>query len=253
MVEPMVIRPAATILPVRDGPDGLEVLMVRRNPASEFVGGAHVFPGGAVEPSDGALGAHVVGIDDERASADLGLASGGLAYFVAAARELFEEAGLLLVAGVAPDPSALGAWRAALNERRASLGELVAAEGLTLDLGEVRYLAHWVTPHGQPRRYDTRFFIAPAPAAQEAAPDEGETVAHRWVRPVDALADGARGTITLILPTIRTLRQVALVPDVASALALAASQGPIVRVEPHLRERGGQAWILLPGEPGYDD
>ncbi len=253
MADPLVIRAAATILPLRDGPDGFEVLMVRRNPASEFVGGAHVFPGGALDAEDGALDARVTGLDDATASRILGVASGGLAYFVAAARELFEEAGLLLADAPAADPDALPVWQAALNERRSTLGEVLASEGLRLDVGQMRYIGHWVTPLGQPRRYDTRFFLVPAPPEQVAAHDRGETVAHTWVRPVDALAAGARGTFTLILPTIQTLRQVALLPDVAAALAWAEGLGPITRVEPHLRERGGHAWITLPGEPGYDD
>ena len=253
MSDPMVPRAAATILPLRDGPGGLEVLMVRRNPASEFVGGAHVFPGGALEVEDGGLGSLVTGLDDATASRILGVASGGLASFVAAARELFEEAGLLLVDATAADPDALGAWQTAMNERRSTLAEVLASEGLRLDLGQMRYIGHWVTPLGQPRRYDTRFFLVPAPGEQVAAHDRGETVAHLWVRPVDALAAGARGSITLILPTIQTLRQIALLPDVAGALAWAAGLGPISRIEPHLRERAGRAWITLPGEPGYDD
>src|SRR5665213_2779982 len=195
-------RPAATVLSLRDGPEGYEVLMLRRNLNSDFVGGAYVFPGGGVE----------------EASKRLDLAAGGLAYFVACLRELFEEAGLLVACDGRGAPfrfsshevtHRLAAHRRAVNNSTMEFVEMMELEKITLDFRGIAYLAHWVTPVGPPRRFDTRFFVALAPNDQTAACDEGETVADQWIRPADALTAHARGELEMILPTIRNLESIA--------------------------------------------
>lgn len=190
---------------VRDRP-GLEVLVLRRTPHAVFVPGATVFPGGAVEPADRAAAARVAGITDEEASRDHGLASGGLAYRVAAVRECFEEAGILLArrrdgGRVLPDP----AWRRACNAGTATLADVLEACDLVVDGRALRVFSHWLTPIGAPRRYDTWFFVAPAPDGDDGRPDDSELVASEWVRPGDALARARRGEIELIEPTLRSL------------------------------------------------
>jgi 8-oxo-dGTP pyrophosphatase MutT (NUDIX family) len=186
--------------------------MVLRNLKSDFVGGAYVFPGGAVDEADEApdLLERCGGIDDATASRILGLASSGVAYFVACARELFEEAGLLLAVGDdgstldASDPALvtrLGEHRRALNDGEATLVDVLADERLVLDLSTLRYFAHWITPVGPPRRYDTRFFVAAAPPGQVPLHDDRELVAHTWVTPAEALARHEAGEMQLILPT----------------------------------------------------
>ena len=259
----LVPRPAATVLALRDVDAGYEILMLRRNLRSDFVGGAYVFPGGGVDPGDAPelVGDLTYGLDDEAASARLGLDRGGLAYYVAALRELFEEAGLLLAcdeSGRAFEPADraqvahLAHLRRAVNERRTPFAEVLRSLGLLLDVRALAYLAHWVTPRGAPRRFDTRFFVARAPAGQVAAHDAGETVADTWLRPRDALAAHERGELEMILPTIRTLASIEALPSAGAVIEHAASQARVLRVEPRIIERDGRVAILTPGDDGYD-
>jgi 8-oxo-dGTP pyrophosphatase MutT (NUDIX family) len=170
-------RPAATCLLLRDTDGGIEVLMLRRNPDSVFVPDAHVFPGGAVEPSDA----------DER---------------FAAARETFEEAGLVLGDGPV---ERLAPFRSAVERGEVDFADLCAEHGVTLRLDDLRPFGHWTTPPGGPRRYSTHFFVAPAPPDQIPSHDGSEAVDSEWVRPQDALARFAAGEWLLILPTERSL------------------------------------------------
>jgi 8-oxo-dGTP pyrophosphatase MutT (NUDIX family) len=201
---------------VDDRPD-LHVFMLRRNPRSVFGPGAFVFPGGAVDPadSDDGLTKRVIGLDDDRASARLGLLSGGLRVWIGALRETFEEAGILLAAG--PEPAALGAARARLNAGELRLADVLDEHALVLDASDVFLFSHWLTPEGAPRRYDTWFLVAPAPRGQEGSHDDAELVHSEWVRPSDALARHASGDLELIFPTLRTLR---VLESFASATAL---------------------------------
>jgi len=233
------VREAATLILVDDRPD-LHVFMLRRNPRSVFGPGAFVFPGGAIDPadSDDAATTRVLGLDDREASARLGLPSGGLRIWIGALREAFEEAGILLAArdatrgGEPADEEAdLAAARVALNAGALSFADLLSQRGLVLDVGEVFLFAHWLTPEGAPRRYDTWFLVAPAPHGQEGSHDDAELVHSEWVRPSDALARYAAGDLDLIFPTLRTLRVLALFPTAAAFLdeertANAASDRP---------------------------
>jgi 8-oxo-dGTP pyrophosphatase MutT (NUDIX family) len=196
---------------VDDRPD-LHVLMLRRNPRSVFGPGAFVFPGGAVDPadSDQAVTKRVIGLDDARASARLGVPSGGLRIWIGALREAFEEAGILLAApepeaGIA-DSDALELARAHLNAGTTRLADVLTEHRLVLDAGDVHLFSHWLTPEGAPRRYDTWFLVAPAPHGQEGSHDDAEVVHSEWLRPSDALARYAAGDLDLIFPTLRTLR-----------------------------------------------
>ena len=251
MAENLVPRPAATVLILREGED-LEVLMLRRNLNSDFVGGAYVFPGGGVDAADIDLARYVVGLDDESASARLGLGGGGLAYYAAALRELFEEAGLLVVCDEAGESLVatpevlvrLAQYRAHVNAGRRALAELLDEESWRLDARAMEYLAHWITPVGPPRRYDTRFFVVAAPFGQVAAHDAGETVAARWIAPREALAAHERGELEMIFPTIRTLEEIAGFTRASEVLAFAASRTPRVR-QPRMIERNGEVVIVL--------
>lgn len=258
------LRPAATVMLVRDGAQGFEVLMLRRNLRSDFVGGAYVFPGGGVDEADANAGEHVLanGVRDEAASRRLSVETGGLAYYVACLRELFEEAGLLLARTSSgsnfrfddpADRARLADHRRAVNAGERRFLDVMEEEGLRLDLDALEYVAHWVTPVGPPRRYDTRFFVALAPPHQDAAHDAGETVADTWVRPADALAQHARGQLEMIFPTIRNLETIAHLDTAADVLRYARERLDIPKIEPRIVERDGNAVIVMPGEPGYDD
>ena len=264
MNEILIPRPAATVLTLRDGTEGFEVLMLRRNLKSEFVGGAHVFPGGAVDLDDGdpALHALVLGVDDAQASRRLGLENGGLAYYVACLRELFEEAGLLIVCrengesvdlGEAAMATRMAAHRRGLNEGSLTFLEMLRHEDLALDARGLAYLAHWVTPVGSPRRYDTRFFVVLAPSDQSAAHDDAETVEDHWLRPRDALAAHEGGGFEMILPTIRNLEAVADLVAARDVLDYANSLTDIACIQPRMVTRSAGVVLLLPGEEGFDD
>lgn len=258
------VRLAATVMIVRDSGDGPEVFMLRRNPQSAFVGGAFVFPGGAVDDHDRLdpdLDDITSGLTDADASARLGIGTGGLAYWVAAIRECFEEAGLLLAYG--PDgtimrfddprtESRFARHRAAVDAGAVRLVEVCEQEGLTLACDSIHYFSHWITPVGPPRRYDTRFFVARAPELQIGVHDDRETVANLWVRPSDALERRAAGELEMIQPTIRNLEAIARFPDVASLIAAADLAGRMATAPPRMVQEDGGTRIPLPGDPDHD-
>jgi 8-oxo-dGTP pyrophosphatase MutT (NUDIX family) len=257
-------RPAATVLAVRDRAFGYQVLMLRRNLNSDFVGGAYVFPGGGVDASDSdtPIQCLTFGADEQETSKRLGVPSGGLAYYVASLRELFEEAGLLIACrdggelvdlSDTPTVHRLAVRRRQLNAGEIGFAEVLAAEGLVLDLRGLAYLAHWVTPVGPPRRYDTRFFVVRAPSDQTAAHDAGETIEDQWLRPVDALSSFQRGDFEMILPTVRTLQSIANLESAQDVLDYANSLDGVARIEPRIVMRADRPQILLPGDEGYDD
>ena len=259
------MRDAATVMLVREGRGGrVEVLMVQRNLRSDFVGGAHVFPGGAVDEADGdeRLERLCAGLGDAACSARLGLDRGGLALYVAAVRECFEEAGVLLARHPGDehvlsfqDPEVAARFRrhrAAVDAGR-PLADVLEEEGLVLDVDRLRYASHWITPEGAPRRYDTRFFVAEAPPEQVPLHDERETVASTWIEPADALARHRRGEIDLILPTIKNLEQLARHTTVPALLAAVEAVEHVPAVQPRLASGPDGVRILLPGTPGYDE
>jgi 8-oxo-dGTP pyrophosphatase MutT (NUDIX family) len=251
------VRPAATVMLVRDRPPrGLEVFVLRRTTSAAFAAGMFVFPGGRVDEVDGAaaIEAYCTGLDDVAASGALGLDHGGLAFWVAAVRECFEEAGVLLARRRDGGPPRVDAAdRRAVHAGELSMVELCRRHDLVLDLASIRYVAHWVTPVGESRRFDTRFFLAAAPSGQDGQHDDAELVDSRWVRPADALAEVEAGHLLMLPPTLANLRVLATSDSVAAALAAAEAAGRPERVEPRLRrnETGRVVGIALPGDPDY--
>ena len=123
-----------------------------------------------------------------------------------------------------------------------------------LDLGAIRYVAHWVTPVGEsPRRFDTRFFLAASPAGQEGAHDDTELVHSMWVRPAEAIAQAEARSLLMLPPTIAVLRLIAGCSSAAEALAVADAIGTPPRIEPRLRrdESGRVTGVALPDDPDY--
>ena len=221
----MAPRPAATLILLRNGPGDPEVLMLERSKSSAFLGGAYVFPGGALEPqdSDACLFNRVLGLTDRQASVRLGLSSGGLAYYVAAVRECFEEAGVLFACD--KQGSMISATKAEklLLRRSQPFLELLNAEGLFIPGRLLAYFGHWVTPAGRPRRFDTRFFLGLEMPGQEGAHDEIETVHHAWLSPAQALARNDRGEIEVAFATQQTLKGLARFGEPQAAFAYAAN------------------------------
>ncbi len=209
--------------------------MLQRTSKAAFLPGAFVFPGGALDPDDASEHAarRVRGLDDKQASTRMGLPSGGLAYWVAAARECFEESGILLVfdsKDLPIDPrraEKLEPFRNELNAGSLQFSDFLEKEDLYIHAHEIAYYSHWITAPGRPRRFSTRFFVACAPAGQDGAHDRSETVHSVWVSPRDALERGKRGEIELIFPTRSTLQDLAAVPTPRAALEHAKSLGDI--------------------------
>ena len=252
---PADARLAASLLLLRDGdaqPDGghrLQVLMLRRaEREGDMRSGAAVFPGGVVDADDRLLHAHSQGPDDTAVSAQLGLASGGLDYALAAVRETFEEVGLLL-ADVVPDEPTLKVWRTRLLAEQASFTQFCAEHGLRLDVGGLAYHSHWLTPPGHPKRFDTRFFMALAPADQTAVADYGEALELMWLTPRAALAP-ALG-LKLLPVTQRTLQDLARFADAQTALLEARSRRDIRLQMPRLATSAKGRRVVLPDELPY--
>jgi len=251
--------PAATATLVRDAQHGFEVLMVQRNLQSGFVPGNYVFPGGALDAEDDtpAMRALCAGITDEQASNTLGMAQGGLAYWVAAVRESFEEAGLLIACKadgriVALDePGIVERFRQhrhALNHGERRLHEILRSENLTLAADQLVYFSRWITPVSAPRRYDTRFFAAAAPPAQAPLHDNRETIGHLWLHPGAALDRYRKDDLKMRLPTVRTLEEFAAYDTVDALLKALRGRSDIPAILPRISKAGAG---VLPDEPGY--
>lgn len=260
----VTVRDAATVMLVRDGEDGLEVFMLRRNLNSDFVGGAYVFPGGAVDEVD--RHAHLErvcrGRSDDQASSLLGIDSGGLAFWVAAIRESFEEAGVLLATDASgevvsfADPEVAERFnlhRKAVDSGERRLIEVCETEHLSLAVDQIHYFSHWITPEGAPRRYDTRFFVCAAPPEQTPLHDDRETIANLWVRPADALERHHRGDFDLIFPTIKSLETIGGFASARDLLDAAAAIEEVPTILPRISDDGHGVRILLPGDDGYEE
>ena len=264
--EPPIPASSATVILLRErSATGVEVLFVARHSESRAFAGAHVFPGGLVEPDDRApelLAAVGSSIDGARALAILGEpvdAGTALAFWVATIRELFEEAGILLAAaGGVPvrfdDPAVaerFAAHRRALLEGRLGFAALVAEERLTLLGDGLQYFSRWITPIQAPRRYDARFFAARAPDGQEPLHDDRETTSAEWMTPADALARSAAGALVLTPPTARTLEELLDLGSCERILASARARrvAPII---PKVVQIGDRMGVLYPGDVDYE-
>lgn len=253
--EPGVARPASTILLLREGAvEPFEVFMMVRHYQIEFASGALVFPGGSVDASDQA----VVDTPELHAGSD-GLDSATLNFRIAAIRETFEESRILLARPrgssdliEAPRAAEIAdLHRDALNEGKISFAQILAGNGLVLALDLLVPYAHWITPEGMKKRFDTWFFLAPAPPEQLGMHDGKESTGSIWLSPREALAGGASGRFTLPFPTTRNLIKLGKQPSVAAALA-DAQGSDVVTVMPVVTRNGDKRQLRIPLEAGYD-
>jgi len=247
---PADARPAASLLLLRDGAAGLEVLMLRRAERDgDLRSGACVFPGGVLDARDRAAHGCCVGGDDAALSRRFGMAEGALDYAVAAVRESFEEVGLLMADR--PFDAALAApWRTKLQNGEAGAAEMCESLGLKLDLRGLAYYSHWLTPPGVPKRFDTRFFAMRAPAGQNAVADYGEALELMWLTPQAALAP-ERG-LKLLPVTRRTLQELARFGSADAALEEAHARRDIRITMPRVAaSRQGARVVVLPDEWPY--
>ena len=253
MPEPAPPRPSATVLLLRDGADGMEVLMVERHHEIDFVAGALVFPGGRVDDADAspALTARCAGV--------AGLSDTDRALRVAAIRETFEEAGVLLARRRGEtrlvDAETLRGieerHRGALQAGERTLAELVEREDLELACDGLVPFAHWITPLFMPKRFDTWFFLVEAPPDHVALHDGHESVDSLWITPRAADAEREAGRRSIIFPTLLNLRKLGRAATVADAFE-AARREPIVTVLPRVEKRGDTPTMVLPPDAGYE-
>ena len=262
----MTVQPrlASTVMLLRDIPagqqtSGIEVFMVRRVVQSEFMPDIFVFPGGSVTADD-RLAERTEGVyepvtpsgaDPEGRTA---LGSGARA---AAIRELFEEANVLLahregtVLAINEEMvTRFANYRRAFNERKGSLVEMARTEHLALATNSLAYFAHWITPEGMPKRFDTHFFLASAPAQQEAIYDNLETSDGVWIRPTDAIERSRQGTFPIAFPTFHQLRDLTAFQTAQEAIQATETRYVPTHI-PKLSIQNGVANISLPEEPEF--
>jgi 8-oxo-dGTP pyrophosphatase MutT (NUDIX family) len=260
------VKPAATVLLVRDADaGGVEVFMLRRTFNAAFASGMFVFPGGKVDDVDGVdeIAELCDGLTDAHASSLLGIANGGLAYWVACIRECFEEAGVLLARHettgdvVRFDDEAIAkrfeVERENIHDGSVALLDLCKREGLRLTTDDIHYVSHWITPMGEKRRFDTRFFIARAPQAQEPLHDDGETIESFWISPQEAIERAHEKDLMLMPPTKANIEFLLPFKTADEVLAAAAQVGMPQTILPKLKidSDGRVVGIAMPGDPEY--
>ncbi|MGJ5181583.1 NUDIX hydrolase [Bradyrhizobium oligotrophicum] len=257
MADAAAVRPASTVLLLRDSAAAheIEVFMMVRHHQIEFNSGALVFPGGSVDKGD----REIAGMPELYSGGD-GVEAEALGFRIAGIRETFEESGILLarprssdaMIDVAAAREIEAAHRLALCEGKASFLEVLETHGLVLALDALVPYAHWITPEGMPKRFDTWFFLAAAPPDQLGAHDGRESTDSVWVSPHEALAGGEDGRFKLPFPTTRNLIRLGKQTAVSEALA-AARDMAIVTVMPVMTKTAdGGRQLRIPREAGYD-
>jgi 8-oxo-dGTP pyrophosphatase MutT (NUDIX family) len=258
-ITPPPPRDAATVMVLRPADAGVEVLMLRRVAAMKFAPGAYVFPGGSVDPadSDPAVGWH--GPDPAEFGARLGAsAEMARALVSAAVRETFEESGVLLAGPpgggplAAPSGPSWEADREALAAGAVTLAGLLSRRGLVLRADLLVPWARWITPEGEPRRFDARFFAAALPTGQVPTGHAAESDHIAWLRPADAIAAARAGKISLFPPTAATLNDFAVADSAGDDVRAILGRPPLIEpVMPRLVREDGEAWLYIPDEVGY--
>ncbi|HWL85058.1 MAG TPA: hypothetical protein VNO21_04615 [Polyangiaceae bacterium] len=249
---------AATLIFLRDTPDGIVAFFVQRSPHARFMGGHLVFPGGRVDDPDRTpdwlpLCSPLFPVpapdlsppDDETTWRALG---------IAACREALEESALLPATGKSLTHTALLELRRRLDEEKIAFRDLILASGLRIDLASLHPLSRWVTPKNQSTRFDTRFFVTRALPGQEGAHDEHETVASFWATPREVLDRHEAKSIQLAPPTHRTLEILSKAHSVDEVFAYAARASLSIicpELVPHADDRGEALALTLPGDPEH--
>jgi 8-oxo-dGTP pyrophosphatase MutT (NUDIX family) len=259
-------RDSATVVLLRDRPEGpYEVFLMRRHGNQAFMGGAYVFPGGRLDDADSApaLASHTGGLsaaDARRLLQEPGLPEAtALGLFLAAIRETFEEAGVLLARDAAgrmvdlADPATaarFASYRLELHEARLTLAGLAAREGIRYAPDLLIPYSHWITPEIEPRRFDTRFFLARLPEGQVALHDRMELTESRWMTPAFALAEHAAGRIVLMPPTLKTIEELQAFSRAGQFFAVARSRR-IATILPEAFRTDGGVGVRLPHDSEY--
>jgi 8-oxo-dGTP pyrophosphatase MutT (NUDIX family) len=249
---PASARPSATVVMLRDESRGPELLMVRRR-AGEVFGDSYAFPGGLVDANEPTAHEFCRGITREEANRLLQVEDGGLDFYSAAIRELFEETGILLARDAAENWAAespeLRELRVRVDTGELSWADFLHGEGLHMACDALHYFAHWETPLTRPKRWSARFFMAVMPVEQLVRHDGSELTDSRWMTAADALS----GEFKLPFPTVRNLRMLAELDSVAALIDWADERARfgVVRIRPVEVVTEGESEFFVPGDPGY--
>ncbi len=232
-----IATPAATVIIARDSMAGIEILAIERAKGMGFAGGAVAFPGGKVDASDEPRGSNFIGFDlldevDARAR-------------VAAAREAFEECGILLSAGTPVGADVRARLRPASDRHEIGFDALLAEIEHMLDATALVPFARWVPPAGLHKRFDTHFYLAALPEGEELKADGHEAVSARWATPSSLLAEADAGEISLLFPTRCNLARLA---QFNSVEALLGDATPSPFIQPEISADG---WLTIPEGIGY--
>lgn len=247
------VKDASTVMVIRDSDAGPEVFVARRVRGMAFAGGMTVFPGGGVDAADDDPNLAWTGPEPHWWAGRLGCEEARARRLVcAAARETFEECGVLLAdhldGSPVSDAGRYHAARAELEDHRMTFSTFLATEELSLAAGRLRPFDHWITPAVEKRRYDTRFFLAALPVGQEPDDQTTEVDLTMWARPADLLGDFRSGRSMLLPPTWVQLHTLSQFDDVASALA---SERSIAPIEPAILEHRGGIRVGFDGSDEY--
>jgi 8-oxo-dGTP pyrophosphatase MutT (NUDIX family) len=258
-------KKAATVILLREnGPQGFDVFLLKRHEKSSFMGGNFVYPGGRVDRDDGSLEICSVsrGMTFEAAQKILGGAFSpeeSFAHWIAAIRELFEEAGVLLAYDQRgnlfqpenrDDREKFLQYRKLLQEGKNNICKIAQRENLLFALDQLHYYAHWITPEARPERFDTRFFLTRYPSGQEASHDQKETTAGIWITPKKALEENLKGDVILSPPTLKTLEDLSRFKNIDEVFT-SLGNIEIQSVLPILTKISSGPLIIFPWDPEY--
>jgi len=256
-------RPSATVVLVREGASDPEILMVRRR-AGDVFGENYAFPGGVVDDDESQAQAFCRGRTAKQADAELELASGGLDFYSAAIRELFEETGVLLArdsqgdwafSGNPDAESLLRELRGQLDGGAVPWAEILRAHDLCIACDALHYFSFWETPLRLPKRWATRFFLAEIPPGQVAQHDGNELTDSCWMTAVEVLSVGKASGMKLPFPTLSNLKKISefrTVDELLRWVSVQAAEG-IAKIRPVILKHNGKTRILIPGDPEYPE
>ena len=259
-------KKAATVILLRDKkPEGFEVFLLKRHEKSSFMGGNFVYPGGRVDRDDGSLEicSFSKGITFDEAHKILGgtfSPEESFAHWIAAIRELFEEAGVLLAYAQNEDLvqiknqdelNKFSNYRSLLQKGGITICQMAQEEKLLFALDQLLYYAHWITPEARSERFDTRFFLAQYPIGQEASHDQKETTAGIWITPQKALEENLNGEVMLSPPTLKTLEDLSRFKSIGEVLYSFKAR-EIRPILPILTKISDNPLIVFPWDPEYN-
>ncbi len=254
-------RPSATVVLLRKGESDPEILMVRRRAGDAF-GESYAFPGGVVDDDESEAHAFCRGTKAEQADAELGLTSGGLDFYSAAVRELFEETGVLLAHNRQgnwafsgnPDGALLRReLRKELDDGAVPWAEILRSHKLFIACDALHYFSFWETPLQLPKRWAARFFLAEMPPDQDAQHDGNELTDSCWMTAAEVLSVGQQGGMKLPFPTLTTLKTISGFKTTDELLRWASAQAAagVTRTRPVILKHNGKTRFVIPGDPDY--